>query len=78
MGRIAITYSLDVEASGPVPGPWWMCSLGLCRTDDTSVGILKEFRIELPFGQTNIEPEVGIVIRPKIGLELAVTRETVG
>jgi cytochrome P450 len=40
--------------------------------------ILREFRIELPIGQTDVEPEVGIVLRPKIGLQLSVTREEAG
>lgn len=44
MGRKAVTYSIDVEASGPIPGPWWMCSFGVCRTDDTSRGFMRELR----------------------------------
>jgi hypothetical protein len=36
--------------------------------------ILKEFRVELPPHQEDIEPEVGIVIRPKIGLRVIATR----
>jgi len=35
---VTITFSIDIEASGPIPGPWWMCSFGICRTDDVSVG----------------------------------------
>jgi hypothetical protein len=44
VGKTTITFSLDVEASGPIPGPWWMCSFGLCRTDDVAVGIRKLLR----------------------------------
>ncbi|MAG58240.1 MAG: hypothetical protein CMJ83_18290 [Planctomycetes bacterium] len=39
MAKRTITFSLDVEASGPIPGPWWMCSFGVCRTDDPAIGI---------------------------------------
>jgi len=44
MGKTSITFSLDVEASGPVPGPWWMCSFGICRTDDVTIGIKRELK----------------------------------
>lgn len=33
-----IHFSLDVEASGPIPGPYWMPSFGICRCDDINVG----------------------------------------
>jgi cytochrome P450 len=36
--------------------------------------ILQEFRVELAPHQEDIEPEVGIVIRPKHGLQVVVTR----
>lgn len=39
MAKRVITFSLDVEASGPIPGPWWMCSLGLCQTGDVQRGL---------------------------------------
>ena len=32
-------FSVDVEASGPIPGPWWMPSLGICPTDDLEDGL---------------------------------------
>jgi hypothetical protein len=38
MAKQTITFSLDVEAAGPIPGLWWMCSLGICRTDDVHAG----------------------------------------
>jgi hypothetical protein len=31
-------FSIDVEASGPIPGPWWMPSFGCCPTDDVQDG----------------------------------------
>jgi len=31
-------FSIDVEASGPIPGPWWMPSFGCCPTDDINDG----------------------------------------
>lgn len=31
-------FSVDVEASGPIPGPWWMPSIGVCPTDDVQDG----------------------------------------
>ena len=37
--------------------------------------ILQEFRLELLPNQTEVEPDVGIVIRPKNGLRLSATRE---
>ena len=40
--------------------------------------ILQEFRLELPSDQTDMEPDVGIVIRPKKGLRLTATRQTNG
>lgn len=39
MAKATITFSIDVEAAGPIPGPWWMCSFGVCRTDDPERGI---------------------------------------
>ena len=42
MGKRTITYSLDVEASGAIPGPWWMCSFGICKTEDVSVAFHRE------------------------------------
>ena len=44
MAKKSITFSLDVEASGPIPGPHWMCSFGVCRTDDVSVGMKRELK----------------------------------
>src|SRR5262245_55565273 len=44
MGKTTITFSIDIEASGPIPGPWWMCSLGVCRTDDVMTGWSAELR----------------------------------
>lgn len=44
MGKKAITFSLDVEASGPIPGSWWMCSFGICRTDDVTRGFARELK----------------------------------
>lgn len=44
MAKQCVTFSLDVEASGPIPGPWWMCSFGVCRTDDVAVGIYRELK----------------------------------
>jgi hypothetical protein len=44
VAKSEVYFSLDIEASGPVPGPWWMCSFGVCRTDDVSVGILRELK----------------------------------
>lgn len=44
MAKSTVTYSLDIEAAGPIPGPWWMCSFGLCRTDDPSAGFKRELR----------------------------------
>lgn len=44
MAKTTVTFSLDVEAAGPIPGPWWMCSFGICRTDDVTVGLKKELR----------------------------------
>lgn len=56
MAKKTITYSLDVEASGPIPGPWWMCSFGICRTDDVQVGFARELRpLDLPVS----EPDTG-------------------
>ena len=40
--------------------------------------ILQEFRLELPPNQTEAEPDVGIVIRPKNGLRLYATRDRIG
>jgi len=31
-------FSIDVEASGPIPGLWWMPSFGCCPTDDVQDG----------------------------------------
>jgi hypothetical protein len=31
-------FSIDVEASGPIPGLWWMPSFGSCPTDDLKDG----------------------------------------
>lgn len=42
--REVVTFSLDVEASGPTPGPWWMCSFGVCRTDDVQVGFTRRLK----------------------------------
>ena len=39
--------------------------------------ILQEFRFELPSDQMELEPDVGIVIRPKDKLRLTATRETI-
>lgn len=39
MPKSETVLSLDVEATGPIPGPWWMCSLGLCRTDRPEDGL---------------------------------------
>jgi hypothetical protein len=44
MAKKAITFSIDIEAAGPIPGPHWMCSLGVCRTDDVQVGWSSELR----------------------------------
>lgn len=44
MPRREVTFSLDVEASGPIPGPFWMCSFGICRTDDVEVGFSRELK----------------------------------
>ena len=44
MAKITVTLSIDVEASGPIPGPWWMCSFGICRTDDVTVGFKRELK----------------------------------
>lgn len=44
MAKQTIVFSLDVEASGPIPGPWWMCSLGICRTDDVRIGWQAELK----------------------------------
>ena len=40
--------------------------------------ILQEFRLELLPNQTEVEPDVGIVIRPKNGLRLFATRDRIG
>lgn len=49
MPKREIIFSLDVEASGPIPGPNWMCSFGLCRTDDTDVAFARELKpLDLP------------------------------
>lgn len=42
MAKSTITFSVDIEAAGPIPGPWWMCSFGVCRTDDPEVGFQRE------------------------------------
>ena len=44
MAKTAITFSLDIEAAGPIPGPWWMCSFGVCRTDDVTRGFSRELK----------------------------------
>ncbi len=44
MGKTTVTFSIDIEAAGPIPGPSWMCSFGICRTDDVTVGLKKELR----------------------------------
>ena len=44
MGKSTIYFSLDVEASGPIPGPWWMCSFGICRTDDVERGMTRKLK----------------------------------
>ena len=44
MAKRTITFSLDVEASGPIPGPWWMCSFGICRTDEVDRGFARELQ----------------------------------
>jgi hypothetical protein len=49
MAKRTLVFSVDVEASGPVPGPWWMCSLGICRTDDVRVGWSAELKpLDIP------------------------------
>ena len=49
MGKTTITFSVDIEASGPIPGPWWMCSFGICRTDDVEVGLKRELKpLQIP------------------------------
>jgi cytochrome P450 len=40
--------------------------------------ILREFRLELPPNQPEVERDVGIVIRPKNGLRLLATRHRIG
>lgn len=44
MAKQTIVFSLDVEASGPIPGPWWMCSFGICRTDDVRIAFGAELK----------------------------------
>jgi hypothetical protein len=44
MAKTTVTLSLDVEAAGPIPGPWWMCSFGICRTDDVVTGFKRELK----------------------------------
>ena len=44
MPKREIFFSLDVEASGPIPGPNWMCSFGICRTDDPDVSFVRELQ----------------------------------
>ena len=44
MPKREVYFSVDVEASGPVPGLHWMCSFGVCRTDDVSVGMRRVLR----------------------------------
>jgi hypothetical protein len=44
-------FSIDVEASGPIPGPWWMPSFGVCPTDDLNDGfkaLLKPLDVNFP------------------------------
>jgi cytochrome P450 len=38
--------------------------------------ILQDFRLALPEGQTGVEPEVGVVMRPKNGFRLVATRHS--
>lgn len=42
--RGRVIFSLDIEASGRIPGPYWMCSFGLCRTDDLSAGFTRRLK----------------------------------
>lgn len=44
MAKKVITFSIDVEAAGPIPGPWWMCSIGICRTEDVQIGMAIELK----------------------------------
>lgn len=49
MAKKTVTFSIDIEASGPIPGPWWMCSIGICRTDDVSKGFSTKFHpLDIP------------------------------
>ena len=68
MGKRTITFSLDVEASGPIPGPWWMCSFGVCRTDDVNVAFHRELKpLDIPgVSQPDSAPAMGVVVQ---GLE---------
>ena len=52
-----ILISVDVEASGPVPGEYSMLSLGACVVGDTGTS----FYVELKPITRNIEPEAIIV-----------------
>jgi hypothetical protein len=38
---------------------------------------IKEFRLDLPFDQTHMESDAGIVLKPEKGLRLRVTRHSV-
>lgn len=44
MPRRFLTFSLDIEAAGRIPGPNWMCSFGICRTDDLSRGFTRRLK----------------------------------
>jgi hypothetical protein len=44
LAKKTIYFSLDIEASGPIPGPWWMCSFAFCRADDVSIAFHRDLQ----------------------------------
>lgn len=54
-------FSVDVEASGPIPGLWWMPSFGACPTDDVEDGfkaLLKPLNYCYPEMDGIVRPDV--------------------
>lgn len=78
MPRREITFSLDVEASGPIPGPHWMCSFGICRTDDVGVGFTRKLQpLVVPgLSQPDLPAAMEVVSKGLSGLEWAQLGET--
>ena len=82
-GRFASDVFGHLQRSAYIPlglGPHVCIGKALSTIILTSIlaRILQEFRLELLPSQTDVEPDVGIVIRPKNGLCLFATRDRIG